>query len=447
MGIAIERARRAHSRNAPRSLQSRRNDHGSFTGGKTITSPRPIRVLTINGGSSSLKFALYHMGEADVLRWSGRMAGIGLEAGRFHVKDASGAVLLDQQPVLPDHGSASKGFLDWLRQGEHDRALDAVGQRVVHGGIQYTRAQPITPAMEAELETLGRLDPEHLPHELEVIRAMRQAYPDLMQVACFDTAFHRQMPKVARMLPLPRALFDQGIVRFGFHGLSYEFVVQELARLAGAEAARGRVIIAHLGNGASMAAIRDGRSVDTTMGFTPSGGLTMSTRSGDLDPGVLLHLLQERGLSAADLNAMVNRGAGLLGISGVTADMQELLAEEATSPHAAEAIALFCYVAKKFLGALAAVLGGLDTLIFTAGIGENAPAVRQRICEDMGFLGIELDRLRNEQNAATISPEHGRVSVRVIKTNEELMIARAVHRIWCDRDRGGRRAGELQGER
>lgn len=202
-------------------------------------SPRPY-ILTINGGSSSLKFALYHMGEADVLRWSGRMAGIGLEAGRFHVEDASGAVLLDQQPALPDHEPASKGFLDWLRQGEHDRALDAVGQRVVHGGIQYTRAQPITPAMEAELETLGRLDPEHLPHELEVIRAMRQAYPDLMQVACFDTAFHRQMPKVARMLPLPRALFDQGIVRFGFHGLSYEFVVQELARLAGAEAARGR---------------------------------------------------------------------------------------------------------------------------------------------------------------------------------------------------------------
>ncbi|MGH6899994.1 MAG: acetate/propionate family kinase [Geminicoccaceae bacterium] len=413
----------------------------------TITNPQPVRILTINGGSSSLKFALYHMGEPDTLLWSGRMEGIGLEAGRFHVKDARGAVLIDQQLALPDHESASRRFLDWLRQCENGRGLDAVGHRVVHGGIHYTRSQPITPEMEAELETLGRLDPEHLPHELKVIRAMRQAYPDLLQVACFDTAFHRQMPKVAQMLPLPRALFDEGIVRFGFHGLSYEFLIQELARVAGAAAARGRVVIAHLGNGASMAAIRDSHSIDTTMGFMPSGGLMMSTRSGDLDPGVLLHLLQQRGLSPTDVNAMVNHGAGLLGVSGIAADMQQLLVEEATSPHAAEAIALFCYSAKKFLGALAAVLGGLDTLIFTAGIGENSPAVRERVCANMEFLGIQLDPLRNQQNAAIISPDHGRVSVRVMKTNEELMIAKAVHRIWCDRDRGGRPAGELQGER
>jgi acetate kinase len=268
-----------------------------------------------------------------------------------------------------------------------------------------------------------------------------------MQVACFDTAFHRQMPKVARMLPLPRALFDEGIVRFGFHGLSYEFVIQELERTAGAAAARGRVVIAHLGSGASMAAVRDGRTLDTTMGFTPTGGLMMSTRSGDLDPGVVLHLLQEKGLSPADVNEMVNHGAGLLGVSGIAADMQELLAAEAANPRAAEAIALFCYTARKYLGALAAALGGLDTLIFTAGIGENSPAVRQRICEGMEFVGIQLDAERNAQNAPIISPEHGSVTVRVVRTNEELMIARAVDRILRARDRDEPPGGELEGGR
>ena len=418
---------------------------GSLTGGKTITGLEPIHILTINGGSSSLKFALYRMGEVDTLLWSGRMTGIGLETGRWHVEDASGAGSLDQQLVLPDHESASKRFFEWLRQSNNGQGLDAVGHRVVHGGIHYARPQPITPELEAALETLGRLDPEHLPHELKVIRAMREAYPDLLQVACFDTAFHRQMPKVAQMLPLPRALFDEGIVRFGFHGLSYEFLIQELARVAGADAASGRVIIAHLGNGASMAAIRDGRSVDTTMGFMPTGGLMMSTRSGDLDPGVLLHLLQQKGLSPADVNEMVNHGAGLLGVSGIAADMQELLAEEATSPHAAQAIALFCYSAKKFLGALAAVLGGLDTLIFTAGIGEQSPAIRQRICANMEFLGIRLDTFRNAQNAPVISSEHGRVSVRVMRTNEELMIAKAVCQILRNPDRSDQPAGEFGG--
>jgi acetate kinase len=427
-------------------MADRRIGTAASWGGRIIESSQPNDVLTINSGSSSLKFAVYRMGKADTLLLSGQMAGIGRETGRFHVKDASGAALVEQQVALPDHESASRRLLDWLRDDDRGEGLSAVGHRVVHGGIRYSRPQAITPEMEAELETLGRLDPEHLPHELKAIRAMREAYPDLMQVACFDTAFHRQMPKVAQMLPLPRALFDEGIVRFGFHGLSYEFVLQELARTAGA-AARGRVIIAHLGSGASMAAVGDGRSLDTTMGFMPTGGLMMSTRSGDLDPGVLLHLLQAKGLSPADVNEMVNHGAGLLGVSGIAADMQELLAEEAVSPRAAEAIALFCHTARKFLGALAAVLGGLDTLIFTAGIGENSPAVRERICEGMEFLGIRLDADRNAQNAPIISPERGRVTVRVLRTNEELMIAKAVDRILRAQNRDEPPGGELEGGR
>lgn len=387
------------------------------------------------------------MGEAEEVLLSGYMQGIGLEATRFHVNDVSGAVLVDQQPAIPDHRSASNIFFKWWHQYEDRPDLDAVGHRVVHGGLRYTQAQPITSEMEVELERFGKFDPEHLPSAIEVIRTMRETYPGLMQVACFDTAFHRQMPKVAQMLPLPHALFDAGIVRFGFHGLSYQFLIQELARVAGEKVADGRVIIAHLGNGASMVAIRDRHSIDTTMGFMPAGGLMMSSRSGDLDPSVLLYLLQERGLSLADVNKMVNHEAGLLGVSGTTADMQQLLAEETTSPRAAEAISLFCYSAKKFLGALVAVLGGLDTLIFTAGIGENAPIIRQRICQNMEFLGIQLDPDRNEQNAPIISSDRDRVTVRVMKTNEELMIARAVSQILREQDGGARLGAKLEGER
>jgi acetate kinase len=430
-----------------RSLQESLRLLQQLHGGQTIPNPRQGGILTINSGSSSLKFALYRMGEAEELLLSGRMEGIGLEATRFHVRDASGAILIDQQPALPDHKSASNIFFNWLRQHEISRVLDAVGHRVVHGGIRYTRAQPITPEMEAELDRLGKFDPEHLPYAIEVIRTMRETYPGITQVACFDTAFHRQMPLVAQMLPLPRTLFDAGIVRFGFHGISYEFLIQELTRIAGANAVGGRVIIAHLGNGASMVAIRDRRSIDTTMGFMPAGGLMMSSRSGDLDPSVLLYLLQEKGLSPADVNKMVNREAGLLGVSGIAADMRKLLAEEATNPRAAEAISLFCYTAKKFLGALTAILGGLETLIFTAGIGENAPIIRQRICQNMECLGIQLDPGRNEQNAPIISSEHGRVTVRVMKTNEELMIARAVYQIVREQDRGRQFGAELEGER
>jgi acetate kinase len=307
--------------------------------------------------------------------------------------------------------------------------LDAVGHRVVYGGLRYTKPQLITPKLEKALAALKRLDPDHLPHELEAIKTVRRSYPNLKQFACFDTAFHRHMPQVAQMLPLTRNMWRAGVRRFGFHGLSYEFLMNELARVAGAKIANSRVIIAHLGNGASMAAIAGRKSLDTTMGFTPTGGLMMSTRSGDLDPGVILYLLEAEGLSTSTVNDLVNHQSGLLGVSGISSDMRDLCAKNAGNLHAVEAIALFCYQSRKFLGALTAVLGGLDTLIFTAGIGEHMPSIRWRICEGMEFLGIRLDFARNEHDAAIISRDDSPVTVRVMKTDEELMIARYTHNL------------------
>jgi acetate kinase len=383
---------------------------------------RDDRILTINSGSSSLKGALFLMGESETLKLSARIERIGLPNGHFLVKDGDDQILTENHANFPDHAIGLKTFLKWLQKRENN--LDAVGHRVVYGGQHYAEPQRITPKLEKTLAKLKRLDPDHLPRELEAIRTVRRSYPNLRQVACFDTAFHRHMPQVAQIYPLPRQLWSDGVRRFGFHGLSYEFLVEDLNRVAGVKAADRRMIIAHLGNGASMAAIRGGKSIDTTMGFTPTGGLMMGTRSGDLDPGVILFLLENRGLSPTAVRDLVNRQAGLLGASGITSDMRELLAKEMANPQAAEAVALFCYQAKKFLGALIAVLGGLDTLIFTAGIGESAPPIRWRICEGMEFLGIRLDSVRNERNASIISRGDSPVTVRVMKTNEELMIAR-----------------------
>ena len=265
--------------------------------------------------------------------------------------------------------------------------------------------------------------PDHLPQSIQAMQAAVKAYPNLPQVACFDTAFHRHMPRIAQLYPLPRHFADEGVIRYGFHGLSYEYIMQELRAMAPQEA-EGRVLIAHLGNGASMAAVRGGIGIDTTMGFTPAGGLMMGTRTGDLDPGVLLYLLAERGMTPAALNELVNRQAGLLGVSGISADMRDLLERESADGHAAEAVALFCYQAKKYLGALAAVLGGLDTLVFTGGIGEHAASVRLRICEGLEFLGIRIDPRRNEAHAPVISREGSSATVRVMQTDEDLMIAR-----------------------
>ena len=386
------------------------------------------RLLTINTGSSSLKAALYHHDGAERLDLAAEMEEIGHPGGHMRIEDGHGTTLLDQEGHSADHGAALHTLLSWLQQHGYVKDLRAIGHRIVHGGSAYSEPQRVSDAVVEALRALVPIDPNHLPQAIEAIEIIGRTFPDLPQVACFDTAFHRHMPRVAQMYALPRRLEGVGVVRYGFHGLSYEFVMHELRRLD-PDAVQGRVIIAHLGNGASMAAVKGGGAVDTTMGFTPTGGLVMGTRSGDLDPGVLLYLLESEGMSAADVNRLVNRQAGLLGVSGSDADMRVLLARESSDDRAAEAVALFCYQAKKFLGALAAVLGGLDTLIFTAGIGEHSAPIRERICDGLEFLGIRVDGHRNARHAAVISRDGSPVTVRVIPTDEDLMIARHTYGI------------------
>jgi len=304
-----------------------------------------------------------------------------------------------------------------------------VGHRVVHGGPTYSKPQRITPEMVEELHHLSPFDPEHLPEEILLTGAFHRRFPDLPQVACFDTAFHHDMPRVARLLPIPRRYEAQGVRRYGFHGLSYEFLIGELVRLDGMESAQGRVILAHLGNGASLAAVRHGKSIDTSMSFSPTAGIPMSTRSGDLDPGLVWYLSRTEKMSAKHFNEMANFHSGLLGVSETSSDMRDLLEHEAQDARAAEAIELFCYAVRKCIGSFAAALGGLDTLVFAGGIGENAPTVRSRICSEFGFLGIELDEVRNAANECLISSAVSRVKVRMIRTDEELMIAKTVGRL------------------
>jgi acetate kinase len=389
--------------------------------------PASHQILTINSGSSSVKFSLYRLGASEELRLAGKLERIGVAGGRFQANDQAGNRLVTRQVDLPDHGAAFQTLFDWLREGDYSRDLAAVGHRLVHGGRSHVKTQKITPRALEDIQRLVPLAPDHLPHEIKAIEEVSRRFPDLTQVACFDTAFHRRMPAVAQSYALPEAYTRDALIRYGFHGLSYEYLLLELAREAGPEAAQGRVIMAHLGNGASMAALHEGQSRDTTMGMTPTGGLVMSTRVGDLDPGVLLYLLREQGLNVAALNTLVNQQAGLLGVSGRSSDMQDLLGREAADVAAAAAVQLFCYQARKFLGALTAVLGGLETLVFTGGIGENAPIIRARICHNLEFLGLRLDEPRNAANAPIISGPDSRVTVRVMRTNEELMIARHTH--------------------
>jgi acetate kinase len=327
--------------------------------------------------------------------------------------------------TAPDHTAAVGNLMDWIEEHSGSDALAAVGHRVVPGGPRYSKPQRITAEMIKELHRLRTFDPEHLPLEIELIEAFRRRHPTLPQVACFDTAFHRTMPRVATLLPIPRRYETAGVRRYGFHGLSYEFLMAELAGLGDPAATKGRAILAHLGSGASLAGVRDGNSIDTSMGFTPTAGLVMSSRSGDLDPGLVSYLARTEQMSAAQFQKMVNHESGLLGVSETSSDMRDLLDRETKDVRAAEAVALFCYQAKKWVGACAAALSGLDTLVFAGGIGENAPPVRQRICDGLGFLGIELDRKRNSANAPIISSDSGRVTVRVIRTVEELTIARS----------------------
>jgi len=391
--------------------------------------PASPHILTINGGSSSIKFALFEAGDSPRRILEGAIERIGQPEATFRAKGVTQADNFSQSVAAPDHTVAVGALMDWIEErGGRDR-LTAVGHRVVHGGPKYSEPQRITAEMVEELRRLSPFDPEHLPEEILLTEAFHRRFPELPQVACFDTAFHHDLPRVARLLPIPRRYEARGVRRYGFHGLSYAFLMEELARMAGAKAAQGRIILAHLGNGASLAAVRGSKSIDTSMSFTPTAGVPMSTRSGDLDPGLLWYLARTEGLDVKRFNEMVNFQSGLLGLSETSSDMRDLLEHETQDVRAAEAVALFCYQVKKWIGAFAAALGGLDTLVFAGGIGENAPTVRARISEGLGFLGIELDETRNAANEGMISATASRVAVRVIRTDEELMIAKTVCRV------------------
>src|SRR5271170_345469 len=387
------------------------------------------RVLTMNRGSATLKSTLYEVGR-DPGKRAEALVSISVAysyttSARLKIIDANGATLLDSSVKGTDSNAALQAMFSWLDKHEYLSGLKAAGHRLVHGGARYTEPQRITPKFLRALEKLVPLDPDHLPAAIKGIQFVANEFPKLPQVACFDTAFHSPLPTVAKMYALPRRFYDAGIRRYGFHGLSFEYIVGELRELD-AKLAAARVIVAHLGSGASIVALQNGKSMDTSMGFTPLEGLVMSARSGDLDPGLLLYLLAQKKMSAKAAATLLNKQSGLLGVSGITGDMRTLLEKAAQDPHAAEAIDLFCYRAKKYVGAYAAALQGLDALVFTGGIGERAPAIRARICSGLEFLGIEIDAAHNQANAPVISATNSRVNVRVIQTNEDLMIVQHV---------------------
>jgi len=387
-----------------------------------LTAADGAPILCLNGGSSSLKMAVFDFAANSERRLlSGFVEGIGTGEGRFSLRDGD-RVVADQKQNVTDHRSASRVAFAALQQ-QGLKAFAGCGHRIVHGGPTLHEPSRIDEKLKATLKQLIPFAPLHLPSEIALIESVSEHFPDLPQVACFDTAFHFRLPEVARNFALPRKLREQGIRRYGFHGLSYEYVVSELGSEIGE-----RAIIAHLGNGASMVALKNGSPVDTSMGLTPAGGFMMGTRTGDLDPGVLLYLLRQ-GWSSDALGRLIDRESGLLGVSGNSSDMKTLLDERATSSHAAEAVEMFCYQVRKFVGAYAAVLGGLDTLVFTGGIGERAAQIRAEICQGLSYLGIELDSGQNARHSEVISTESSHCKVRVVKTDEDLMIARHTRRV------------------
>jgi acetate kinase len=376
-------------------------------------------ILCLNSGSSSLKFALYHLGEGEEVRLAhGAVERIGLAGGHLWIRGMDNEALVDVHRDFPTHTAAADGVAA-AATGLGLPPPVAAGHRVVHGGPDHAAPERLDAQLVDELRRLVPFAPLHLPSAIQGIEAVAARLPGLPQVACFDTAFHRRMPEVAQRFPLPRDLWHEGIRRYGFHGLSYEYIVATLGA-----AAQGRLVIAHLGNGASLAAVLNGLPLDTTMGFTPTGGVMMGTRSGDLDPGILIHLMHAKGYDAGRLDELVNHQAGLLGVSGLSPDMKTLLDQREREPHAAQAVELFCYQLRKHIGALTAVLGGLDTLVFTGGIGERAAPVRWEVCRGLAYLGVDLDLERNAVHADVISTPGSDCTVRVIPTNEDLMIAR-----------------------
>jgi len=386
------------------------------------------RVLTINGGSSSIKFALFTTGGSLRRQVKGKLERIGMSASMLVTEGPRREDNVTRAVSAPDHGKAAALILDWLDANLGGDELAAIGHRVVHGGPDYSEPQRITPAMVAALQKISAFDPQHLPLEIMLIEAFQRRHAAVAQVACFDTAFHHDLPRVAQLLPVPRRYQAKGLRRYGFHGLSYAYLMQELARVDGAESAGGRIVLAHLGNGASLVAMHEGKPLDTSMGFTPAAGVPMSTRSGDLDPGLAGYFARTENMDAEQFDAMVNSQSGLLGVSETSSDMRDLLERETSDVRAAEAVALFCYQVKKCIGSFAAALGGLDTLVFAGGIGESTPVVRARICSGLAFLGLELDATRNMAGEGVISTGKAGVIVRVMQTDEESMIAQMVCR-------------------
>jgi acetate kinase len=382
-------------------------------------------ILAVNGGSSSIKFSLYDAGDPPSKWLSGKITRIGLKDAKLTFTNNRNNTK-DELPVnAPGLAEAADFLAVWLQKQEGTTPLAAVGHRVVHG-LERRHASVIDDGLLGELQKISGYDPDHLPGEIALIRQFGKSWPDIPQIACFDTAFHSSLPPVARLLPIPRRFAAEGCQRYGFHGLSYSFIIEELMRIAAAPVARGRVIIAHLGSGGSLAAVKNAVSIDTTMGFTPVGGIVMGTRPGDVDPGVWWWLLQKERLDAEQFSRLINRECGLLGVSETSPDMQDLLEKESEDIRAAEAVALFCYQVKKTIGAYTAVLGGLDTLVFTGGIGEKSAAIRSRICAGLDYLGIQLAQRANAQNELFISTEDTPVGVYAIPTDEEWMIAKTV---------------------
>ncbi len=382
-------------------------------------------ALILNAGSSSIKFALFPADQRPTrkdLVCEGAYQGLGRRV-HFTAKDRAGSTLINEQlPETTTHEEVVAALLRWLEQRFPDRQLVAAGHRVVHGGSRYSGPVRIDAKVIEELTRLVPLAPLHQPHQLNAIAGLAKLHPALPQVACFDTSFHRSQPELATRYALPRSLTEEGIRRYGFHGLSYEYIAGALPEVIGEQGAGGRVVVAHLGSGASMCGMKQRRSIATTMGFTALDGLPMSRRCGDLDPGVVLYLMQQKGMSADAISELLYQSSGLLGVSGLSDDMKTLLASD--RPNAAEAVSLFVYRIGRELGSLVAALGGFDALVFTAGIGENAPEIRRRVCQDASWLGLELDDAANDAGGPRITKAGSRTSAWVIPTDEDLMIAR-----------------------
>jgi acetate kinase len=377
-------------------------------------------ILVINGGSSSIKFALYSMDENPNKIFFGEIKRIGLSGPEFTFINNT----QEKNEIIigaTNFKEAAEVLIEWLKKQKDFEQTMCIGHRIVHG-MKHTQAEIIGEDLLDELNQISDYDPDHLPAEIEMVRLFKKHFPSLVQVACFDTAFHTTIPAVAKTFAIPKSYYDGGIQRYGFHGISYSYLMQEL-RKQNEEQANGKIILAHLGNGASLTAVKEGKCIDTSMGFTPAGGIVMSTRSGDLDPGVAWYLMK-KGMNAKAFNDLINHQSGLLGISGISSDMQALLRIKKENKDAALAIDIFCYQVKKYIGGYAAVLGGLDTLVFSGGIGEHSPEVRSKICDNLEFLGIELDEIKNMNNEDVIATETSKVKVNVIKTNEEEMIAK-----------------------